>query len=40
MIIPKMEECCTEELGSQGELHVDDVTFEIVQRMIMSLLGR
>lgn len=40
MIIPIMEEYGTTELGSQGELHTDDVTFELVQRMIMSLLGR
>lgn len=32
--------CGTTELGSQGKLCTDDITFELVQRMITSLPGR
>lgn len=35
-----MEECGMTELRSQGKLHTDDITFEVVQRTITSLLGR
>lgn len=34
-----MEWCCRTSLRSQGKLHTDHVTFELVQRMSMSMSG-